>query len=197
MKWLRIALITVFTVHFLCIFLSSIDVLKIVDHKYTQIAYVDSFFRQGWSFFAPDPVLSNTIIEYKCLSSEKIHAWKNFEKSLTENLSPWTFIFPSSNISYLADSLGNQLMFGTSKKANEFCSNGDCYQYFSEISRFSEYRQLKKIVMDLCLSELNSASEKAFASRIRVSSYNLSFFSKRAKNIQKHVDLIELPIHEF
>lgn len=195
MKLLRSLFIFLISIHFVCVILASIDSWGLIDKRFTQLGYIDSFFKQGWSFFAPDPVLSNTEIEYKCIYQNKTADWVNFENDLNKFLLPWSRFLPSANTSYIAETLAGPLVFGTSKKSNMFCSNGDCDQYFFEITKLKQFSLLKKIVSDLCHSQ---SKDDVIGDRVRVKTYNLSYFSSLKDSLpQKTVDSVLLPINEY
>lgn len=195
MKFLKPFFVLIFSVHFVCVFLASIDSWALIDKKYTRFAYIDSFFKQGWSFFAPDPVLSNTEIEYKCIYQNKTADWVNFESELNNSLLPWSKILRSANTSYIAETLAGPLVFGTTQRSNMFCSNGDCDQYFLEVSKLKQYSLLKKIVSDLCHEK---GGADVIGDRVKIKTYNLSYFSTLKNSLpKKTVDSVLLPIHEY
>lgn len=195
MRFLKLLVIGAVSIHFVCVLLASINSWGTIDKKYTQFRYIDSFFKQGWSFFAPVPVLSNIEIEYKCIYEEKISSWLKFEANLRNYFSPWSKIVPSANTSYIEEGIAGPIVFGSSERSNSFCLNGDCDQYLLEISRFHQYGLLNEIVTDLCT--LNS-NHKAIGHRVKINTYNLRYFSDlKSKTPLKIIDTTFLPAIEY
>jgi hypothetical protein len=160
-----------------------------------DIKFVNSFFRQSWSFFAPYPAVSATEGEFKCLYEDRVEPWANIGKELELQRSPLTKIFFSNNVDYLVDSLIEQAVWGVSPVAYEICERGDCSVVRQSLENSIGYKKLKRISKELCQHKIQDG---LLGVKLRIIVKNVAYFSEHKSKGHKYInDILEMPAYEY
>lgn len=146
---------------------------QLLPHQYRQqIFYIDSFFKQSWSFFGPKPIINNIDGEFKCINLEKVSNWENLSNALKENALPLSSIFISNNEEYIVETLVERIIYQTPEQLFNLCSKGNCSLAESYFNSESNYLKMKKIVKDNCKKD-----PRNIAGKIRITVRNINYYS--------------------
>lgn len=190
MKKLFFALLVV---HLLTSFLIAFrDVRVLFGVK--RIAYIDSYFRQGWAFFAPLPVVNYPLPEYQCIYSDKVKNWNNIITDL-ERSKPASKFLISNNHDYLIESLVNRIIYTIPEEEYKSCGLGNCDLVQMKMTNLASYQKLSQITNDLCKKH---DPNNLLGSKVKIILKNTKYFSDRMNN-KGHViyDFMELPVAEI
>lgn len=154
--------------------------------------YAVTFFKQGWGFFGPNPILSNTSTDYKCILEDNIVDWRNIQKALIKIKSPFSDLLISNTSDYLIDSLSESTIADIPKNALSFCQQGDCSSANASILTSEYFKSLTKIAESVCFEQYGAL---LIGTRLRVTVQNISYYSDRlVKTGKTKDDIIIFPI---
>ena len=157
--------------------------------------YINSFFRQGWAFFGPNPIINYPFGEFKCIYEDRVEDWKNISKELTNSRRPFSTILISNDSDYIVDSWLEKAMFSISQDEYRLCNIGGCEEVQNKIKQNSSFQNLSRLTNDLCNLSLRKG---LVGSKIRVVIQNINYFSERVKNKNGSIDdILEFPISEI
>lgn len=169
--------------------LNNSDIYKSLPSIY----YTNSFFRQGWNFFAPKPRINSFNTELRCVSEDKVSNWLDLTTYLRESRSPFNYIFYSNNNDYIEEFTVGLVYFKSVTEESELCGVGDCSElsqsFNTGLMANSWHQLLKKICQEI--------DSKSIAGQGRITFKNLAYFSQKERTKDKYNDLLITDIYEF
>ncbi len=158
--------------------------------------YVNSFFRQGWAFFGPYPIVNYIQVEFKCIFDNKVSDWKNLTRELEKSKAPLSSFIRTNDSEYIVDTHAERIVYSIPSEEYKLCEIGGCTDLFKKISQNQSYVKLNKISSDIC--SIKSA-DHLVGTELKIVIENFKYFSERLnKNIPRvFTDELTLPAKEI
>lgn len=157
--------------------------------------YINSYFRQGWAFFGPNPIINYPYAEFKCVYDNKIDKWENISSELEKSKRHYSRILISNDSDYIVDSWLEKVVYSISQEEYKLCDVGDCNFVQTKFQDNYGYRNLSRLTNNLCKSKGEGG---LIGSKIKIVIQNINYFSDRKLNKNGSIDdVLELPVSEI